>query len=146
MRLDSMLTWALRLVQHLESEELKQQLFDLDHLTEQGVDSLRTQYLDKVQTGDNDWTAGFGSHYKMAKALLIGYARTLAESLSRRPSSSRVYVNTMTPGLTGTDILPNHIPMARTVEHGADTIVWLALFPSGGPNGLFLRDRADHPF
>ena len=29
----------------------------------------------------------------------------------------------------------------RSVEEGADTIVWLATLPSGGPNGQFFRDR-----
>jgi hypothetical protein len=29
----------------------------------------------------------------------------------------------------------------RTVEEGADTIVWLATLPANGPNGGFFRDR-----
>lgn len=34
----------------------------------------------------------------------------------------------------------NHAP--RTSDEGADTPVWLALLPEGGPQGAIFRDRA----
>lgn len=130
--------------QYLKNEEVKQQLIDVDHLTEETIDSLSAQYLESVKNGEESWMDGFGQHYKMSKILLNAYSRALAKSLSGRPSDSKVYVNAMTPGLTVTDI--HNLAAGRTVEHGADTAVWLALFPSGGPHGGFLRDRADFPF
>ncbi|HEY5668988.1 MAG TPA: hypothetical protein VIS10_03250 [Anaerolineales bacterium] len=30
----------------------------------------------------------------------------------------------------------------RSVAEGADTIVWLATLPDGGPSGQFFRDQA----
>ncbi|CAM6114121.1 unnamed protein product [Calypogeia fissa] len=130
----------------LQKENVKQELNDLDHLTEEYVDSLAAKYLEDAKEGrDEEWTTGFGKEYQVAKILLNGYTRVLAKSLSTRPSDSKVYVNVMTPGLTSTDI-NGFIQGGRSVENGADTSVWLALFPSGGPHGKFLRDRADYSF
>jgi hypothetical protein len=35
---------------------------------------------------------------------------------------------------------------ARSVEKGAETAVWLATLPDGGPSGLFFRDRRPIPW
>jgi hypothetical protein len=34
----------------------------------------------------------------------------------------------------------------RSVEQGADTIVWLATLPDSGPTGEFFRDRRPIPW
>ena len=34
----------------------------------------------------------------------------------------------------------------RSVEQGADTIVWLATLPDDGPSGGFFRDRQPIPW
>jgi hypothetical protein len=34
----------------------------------------------------------------------------------------------------------------RSVEQGADTIVWLATLPDGGPSGQFFKDRKPIPW
>ena len=34
----------------------------------------------------------------------------------------------------------------RSVEEGADTAIWLATMPEGGPTGGFFRDREPIPW
>jgi hypothetical protein len=50
-----------------------------------------------------------------------------------------VLVNAADPGWVRTDMGGPTAP--RSVEEGADTIVWLATLPTGGPTGGFFRDR-----
>jgi NAD(P)-dependent dehydrogenase (short-subunit alcohol dehydrogenase family) len=52
--------------------------------------------------------------------------------------------NAVCPGWVRTDMGGEHAP--RSVEQGADTIVWLARFRPGSPAGLFWRDRAAIPW
>lgn len=72
--------------------------------------------------------------YALTKAALN--AMTLRLSGEAGPG---VKVNAACPGWVrtrmGTDAAP------RSVEEGADTIVWLATLPDDGPNGGFFRDR-----
>lgn len=117
----------------------------MDHLTEAQVDEVSAKYLEDVKAGKDDMILGGAPHYKFSRVALNAYARVLAKSLSSRPPGNKVYVNVMSPGLVSTD-LNNFKAGARTVEDGADTAVWLALFPSGGPTGGSFRDRADYPF
>ena len=55
------------------------------------------------------------------------------------PRGTNVLVNAMCPGWVRTDMGGWHAP--RSVEEGADTVVWLATLPDGGPQGGFFRDR-----
>ena len=73
--------------------------------------------------------------YSMSKAALNALTRILAESYR----SSRVLVNAVDPGWVRTDMGGRSAP--RSVEQGADTIVWLATLPDNGPTGGFFRDR-----
>jgi NAD(P)-dependent dehydrogenase (short-subunit alcohol dehydrogenase family) len=76
--------------------------------------------------------------YRLSKAALNALTRTLA-------SEERwVKVNTMCPGWVRTDMGGSAAP--RSVEHGADTAVWLATLPDGGPSGGFFRDRKPIPW
>jgi NAD(P)-dependent dehydrogenase (short-subunit alcohol dehydrogenase family) len=50
-----------------------------------------------------------------------------------------ILVNSMCPGWVRTDMGGPAAP--RSVEEGADTVVWLATLPDGGPTGGFFRDR-----
>ncbi len=50
-----------------------------------------------------------------------------------------VLVNAMCPGWVHSDMGGPNAP--RTLDEGADTAVWLATLPAGGPNGGFFRDR-----
>jgi NAD(P)-dependent dehydrogenase (short-subunit alcohol dehydrogenase family) len=53
--------------------------------------------------------------------------------------SGDVKANAACPGWVRTRMGGRGAP--TSVEHGADTIVWLATLPAGGPNGGFFRRR-----
>ena len=71
--------------------------------------------------------------YSISKAALNAVTVMLASAL---PSAR---VNCVDPGWVRTDMGgPN---ATRSVEEGADTIVWLATLPPSGPTGGFFHDR-----
>lgn len=74
--------------------------------------------------------------YRISKTALNSLTVLLAKELK----GTGVTVNAVCPGWVRTDMGgPN---AGRSVEQGADTIVWLATHPDGGPTGSFFRDRA----
>lgn len=73
--------------------------------------------------------------YRTSKTALNALTRLLADELT----GTNVLINTMCPGWVKTRMGG---PMAtREVSEGADTAVWLATLPDGGPSGGFYRDR-----
>jgi NAD(P)-dependent dehydrogenase (short-subunit alcohol dehydrogenase family) len=82
--------------------------------------------------------AGMGSYapaYSMSKTALNSVTRQLAAAAS----GSGVLVNSACPGWVRTAMGGRSAP--RSVEQGADTIVWLATLPADGPTGGFFKDR-----
>lgn len=73
--------------------------------------------------------------YRISKAALNALTRTLAADLA----GANVLVNAICPGWVRTDM--GGPQAARSVEQGADTAIWLATLPDGGPSGGFFRDR-----
>jgi NAD(P)-dependent dehydrogenase (short-subunit alcohol dehydrogenase family) len=73
--------------------------------------------------------------YSMSKAALNAFTRILA----RTYQGSGVLANAADPGWVRTDMGGPSAP--RSPQEGADTIVWLATLPDGGPSGGFFRDR-----
>ncbi len=73
--------------------------------------------------------------YSISKAALNAFTRTLAAATD----GTGVLVNSADPGWVRTDMGGPHAP--RSVEQGADTIVWLATLPGGGPTGGFFSER-----
>jgi NAD(P)-dependent dehydrogenase (short-subunit alcohol dehydrogenase family) len=73
--------------------------------------------------------------YRVSKTALNALTRTTAADLH----GSGILVNAMCPGWVRTDMGGPGAP--RSVEEGADTAVWLATLPDGGPNGGYFRDR-----
>ncbi len=78
--------------------------------------------------------------YRVSKTALNALTRTLAADLA----GGGILVNSMCPGWVKTDMGGAGAP--RTVEQGADTAVWLATLPDGGPSGGFFRDRKPIPW
>lgn len=78
--------------------------------------------------------------YRISKTALNALTRIVAAETR----ATNILVNSMCPGWVRTDMGgPN---ASRTVEEGADTAVWLATLPDGGPTGGFFRDRKPIPW
>jgi NAD(P)-dependent dehydrogenase (short-subunit alcohol dehydrogenase family) len=73
--------------------------------------------------------------YRISKTALNAVTRIFSEELK----STDIQVNSICPGWVKTDMGGKEAP--RTTEQGADTVVWLATQPPGGPTGKFFRDR-----
>jgi NAD(P)-dependent dehydrogenase (short-subunit alcohol dehydrogenase family) len=89
---------------------------------------------DMANPTDGLGAAGFPA-YRMSKSALNALTLNLAAELK----GTNVLVNSACPGWTKTDMGGAEAPLA--VEQGADTIVWLATLPDGGPSGGFFKGR-----
>ncbi len=74
--------------------------------------------------------------YRSAKAALNAVTKMLSLELKEHPD---ILVNAAAPGWVKTELGGGDA--TRTPEEGADTPVWLATLPTGGPTGGFFRDR-----
>lgn len=73
--------------------------------------------------------------YRISKLALNALTRMLADELS----GSNILVNCATPGWVRTRLGGEQAPLDP--EQGADTILWLATLPDGGPSGGFFEGR-----
>jgi NAD(P)-dependent dehydrogenase (short-subunit alcohol dehydrogenase family) len=78
--------------------------------------------------------------YRLSKTALNALTRILADELR----GTNVLVNSVCPGWVRTDMGGPHARLS--VEDGADTIVWAATLPEGGPSGGFFRKREAIPW
>jgi NAD(P)-dependent dehydrogenase (short-subunit alcohol dehydrogenase family) len=79
--------------------------------------------------------SSYAPSYSTSKAALNAITILFANALRR----DGVLVNCADPGWVRTDMGGHAAP--RSVEQGADTIVWLATLPDDGPTGGFFHDR-----
>lgn len=84
----------------------------------------------------NDMAGGYPA-YRMSKTALNVVTKVLAAELP----ATNILVNSMCPGWVKTRM--GGPGATRTVEEGADTAVWLATLPDGGPTGKIFRDRQE---
>jgi NAD(P)-dependent dehydrogenase (short-subunit alcohol dehydrogenase family) len=75
--------------------------------------------------------------YSISKAALNAFTVQLAAAAR----GTGVIVNSVNPGWVRTRMGGRSAP--RSVEEGADTIVWLAMQPSTGPTGRFFSNRRE---
>jgi len=83
---------------------------------------------------------GYAPPYSLSKAALNALTRQVAHAAR----GTNVLVNAADPGWVRTDMGGRGAP--RTVARGADTAVWLATLPDGGPTGGFFHDRRAVPW
>lgn len=74
--------------------------------------------------------------YRISKTAL----NALTCIVAAETKGSNILVNAACPGWVRTDM--GGTGASRSVEEGADTPVWLAGLPDGGPTGGYFRDRA----
>jgi len=87
------------------------------------------------QAGQLSSMNSYAPAYSMSKAALNAFTRQLAAATR----GTGILVNSACPGWVRTDMGGRNAP--RSVEQGADTIVWLATLSPKGPTGGFFSDR-----
>ena len=85
-----------------------------------------------------DGADGWAPAYSISKTALNGVTSQLAQALPK------VAVNSVCPGWVRTDMGGENA--TRSLEEGADTIVWLAAEAPQEMTGKFLRDRKEIPW
>lgn len=83
--------------------------------------------------------AGYAG-YRLSKAALNALTCMVADEVT----SENIIVNACCPGWVRTDMGGKHA--SRSVEEGADTIVWLCQAPDGSASGKLFRDREEQPW
>jgi NAD(P)-dependent dehydrogenase (short-subunit alcohol dehydrogenase family) len=73
--------------------------------------------------------------YRMSKTAINALTRIVADEVK----GEGILVNSACPGWTRTQM--GGATATRSVEEGADTIIWLATLPDDGPSGGFFHDR-----
>lgn len=85
--------------------------------------------------------AGVGTPaYRLSKAALNAVTTLIA----REVRNDNILINSACPGWVRTDMGGDRAPL--TPGQGADTPVWLATLPDGGPTGGFYRERKRIPW
>jgi NAD(P)-dependent dehydrogenase (short-subunit alcohol dehydrogenase family) len=78
--------------------------------------------------------------YRISKACLNAASRIFADAVK----GENILVNCVSPGAVLTRM--NQSDRARPIAEGADTAVWLATLPDGGPSGGFFHGREPSPW
>ncbi|WP_242392232.1 SDR family oxidoreductase [Anaeromyxobacter oryzisoli] len=94
-----------------------------------------------VTSGYGSFAEGLGgpAAYAISKAALNALTVRLSQE-----ARGDVKVNAVCPGWVRTRMGGSGAP--RTVEEGADTVVWLATLPADGPSGGLFRNRRPIPW
>ncbi|XP_009796277.2 (+)-neomenthol dehydrogenase-like [Nicotiana sylvestris] len=115
-------------------------LSDAENLTEERVDEVLNTFLQDLKEGlleSKNWPLILPA-YTLSKAAVNAYTRILAK---KYPS---FLINCVCPGYVKTDMTINCGKLS--VEEGAESPVWLALLPEGGPSGKYFSRKEVSPF
>jgi NAD(P)-dependent dehydrogenase (short-subunit alcohol dehydrogenase family) len=121
-------------------EALEANLFGAWRLCEVAIPHMRRKGYGRIVNVSTGLAAledmGGGSPgYRISKTGLNALTRILASELR----GAGILVNAVNPGWVQTDMGGQNAN--RSVEEGADSIVWAATLPNNGPTGGFFRDR-----
>lgn len=109
--------------------------FSDPRLEEPALFALLREFEAEVAAGRHRSAGWPSSAYRVSKLGLNALTQIWA-----RAWAGEVYVNSACPGWVRTDMGGAGAP--RSVEQGADTLVWLAEGPASRPTGGYFRDRA----
>jgi len=87
--------------------------------------------------GQLTYMGGHCPGYRISKTGINALTRIFSEELK----GHNILVNSMCPGWVKTEM--GGSGATRELPEGADTAVWLATLPDGGPSGKFFRDRKE---
>ncbi|CAN6245287.1 unnamed protein product [Urochloa humidicola] len=122
------------LLRFFSGEELKQELNNVNDLSEERLDEVSELFLKDFKDGQlksRGWpTDGGYSAYRVSKALMNAYSRILAKE---HPS---LCINCVHPGYVQTDM--NFKNGDLTVEEGARGPLMMALLSKGGVTGAYI--------
>ena len=96
--------------------------------------------LTEMANPDSPSASVYAPAYRLSKTLLNGITVMLAKELR----GTNILVNSACPGWVRTDLGGDQAPLLPA--QGADTPVWLATLPDGGPTGGFYRERKPIPY
>jgi len=111
--------------------------FDEATLTRDALLALMRKFIADVAAGRHASEGWPSSAYRVSKIGLNALTVILGRELAA--DGRGILCNAACPGWVRTDMGGPHAP--RSEEEGADTPVWLALLPPGGPQGGIFRDR-----
>ncbi|PHU24140.1 hypothetical protein BC332_09247 [Capsicum chinense] len=125
---------------------VRQQLGDVDSLSEEVIDKTMNTFLEQVK--DGTWESGGWPHvqtdYSLSKLAVNAYTRLIARIFEDRPEDHKIYINCYCPGWVKTAMTgwAGHV----SPEEAADTGVWLALLPEKFVSGKFFAERREINF
>ncbi|KAI7756801.1 hypothetical protein M8C21_014472, partial [Ambrosia artemisiifolia] len=134
------LTSISGLLSRIPNEKLKEELDDIDNLTEERIDEIIHDVLQDFKAGklrDNGWPLE-ATAYKISKATINAYTRLMAKKFQ-----NRIIVNCVHPGVVKTDMTLNS---GIDVEEGAKGPVMATLLPVDGPSGVYFDQTKIAPF
>ena len=126
-------------------ESLEADLFGAWRLCEMAIPLMRRNGYGRIVNVSTGLAAledmGGGSPgYRVSKTALNALTRILASELR----GSGILVNAVNPGWVQTDM--GGSGATRSVEEGAEALVWAATLPNSGPTGGFFQDRRPVPW
>ena len=113
-------------MQNLQNIKLREELSNLNNLSESYIDTIISNYLNdvKLKTWESKgWPTTF-PNYKMSKIALHAFTRVLAKDIGQRADGQKIYVNCVHPGYVQTDMTDNY--GNRTPQQGAEYILRVA--------------------
>jgi carbonyl reductase 1 len=119
------------------SPELRQRLLSPD-LTRRELDERIDEFIARAQASASDLGGWPRNAYRVSKIALNAFTRLLAQSLPGRRA------NAVCPGWVRTRM--GGTTASRSIEQGAQGIVWAATLGDGGPSGGFFRDGRAIPW
>ena len=96
--------------------------------------------LTEMAGPDSSYAEAPSPAYRLSKTALNGITVMLAAEMR----GTNILINSACPGWVRTDLGGRRAPLSP--EQGADTPVWLATLPDGGPTGGFFRNRQRIPW